>query len=45
MGDASLDWPRKMVEYGAMELADPEQVLDFLPSHLGVLKLSRVIRA
>jgi hypothetical protein len=39
MSDASLDWPEKMIEYGAMELADPEEVLDFLPSHEGVLKL------
>jgi len=39
MGNASLDWPEKMIEYGAMELAEPEEVLDFLPSHEGVLKL------
>ena len=39
MSDASLDWPEKMIEYGAMELAEPEEVLDFLPSHEGVLKL------
>lgn len=39
MNEASLDWPKKMIEYGAMELTDPEEVLDFLPSHKGILKL------
>jgi len=40
MNDSSLSWPKKMFEYGAMELTDPEEVLDFLPSHEGILKLA-----
>ena len=32
MNDLSLSWPRKMLEYGAVELTDPEEVLDVLPS-------------
>lgn len=32
MNDHSLSWPRAMERYGAMELNDPEQVLDVLPS-------------
>jgi len=37
--DASLSWPIKMLEYGAMVLNDPEEVLDYLPSNQGILKL------
>lgn len=37
--DASLSWPKKMLEYGAMILTDPEEVLDYLPSNQGILKL------
>jgi hypothetical protein len=40
MNDSSLSWPKKMFEYGAMELTDPEEVLDFLPSYEGILKLA-----
>jgi len=32
MNDSSLSWPKKMAMYGAMELTDPEEVLDVLPS-------------
>jgi len=39
MNETSLSWPKKMLEYGAMELTDPEEVLDFLPSHEGILKV------
>lgn len=39
MNETSLSWPKKMLEYGAMELNDPEEVLDFLPTHEGILKL------
>jgi hypothetical protein len=28
-----------MIEYGAMVLKDPEEVLDYLPSNHGILKL------
>lgn len=31
MKDSSLSWPKKMFEYGALELAEPEQVIDALP--------------
>lgn len=37
--DASLSWSKKMLEYGAMVLTDPEEVLDYLPSNQGILKL------
>ena len=37
--DASLSWPKKMLEYGAMVLTDPEDALDYLPSNQGILKL------
>jgi len=37
--DASLNWPKKMLEYGAMVLTDPEEVLDYLPSNQRILKL------
>lgn len=35
----SLSWPEKMIDYGAMVLTDPEEVLDYLPSNQGILKL------
>jgi DNA processing protein len=37
--DASLSWPKKMIDYGAIVLNDPEEVLDYLPSNQGILKL------
>ncbi len=30
--DSSLNWPRKMLRYGALELKEPKQILDVLPS-------------
>jgi len=39
MNDSSLSWPRKMLEYGAVELKDPEEVLDVLPSRERILKV------
>ncbi len=30
--DPSLNWPKRMMQYGALELNDPKQVLDILPS-------------
>ena len=30
--DASLDWPHEMIEYGAYALAEPEDLLEVLPS-------------
>jgi DNA processing protein len=32
MNDHSLSWPKDMEKYGAIELDDPEQVLEILPS-------------
>jgi DNA processing protein len=39
VNDDSLTWPKKMLDYGAMILTDPEQVLDFLPSNEVTLKI------
>ena len=39
VGNPSLKWPGKMLEYGAIELRDPEQVLEVLPSSNRVLKV------
>ena len=41
VNDSSLDWPKKMVMYGAVELTDPEQVLDVLPSRERILEVAR----
>jgi DNA processing protein len=30
--ESSLDWPKKMMKFGALELNDPKQVLEVLPS-------------
>ena len=35
----SLEWPRKMIQYGAIELKDVEQILDVLPSSERILKV------
>lgn len=32
MNDYSLSWPKKMINYGAVKLTDPEEVIDVLPS-------------
>ena len=32
MNDSSLSWPKKMLDYGAVELKKPEAVVDLLPS-------------
>lgn len=40
MNDSSLSWPKKMVMYGAMELTDPEEVLDVLPSRERILEVA-----
>jgi DNA processing protein len=39
MNDGSLSWPRKMEKYGAVELRDPEEVLDVLPSQERILEV------
>lgn len=32
ISDSSLSWPKRMLRYGALELTDPEQIIDLLPS-------------
>lgn len=41
VNDHSLRWPKTMLEYGALELSDPEEVLDFLPSSGRILKVAQ----
>src|SRR6266567_2376089 len=39
---SSLNWPKRMLRYGALELTSPEQVLDVLPSAERILiKIAR----
>lgn len=40
MKDHSLSWPREMERYGAMELREPEEVLDVLPFREGILEVA-----
>ena len=35
--NTQLSWPEKMLQYGAMELSDPEDLFEFLPSHLEMI--------
>lgn len=35
--NTQLTWPEKMLEYGAMELSNPEDMFEILPSHLEIL--------
>ncbi len=37
MNNDSLKWPKKMIEYGAVELTEPEEVIDMLPSSERIL--------
>ena len=39
LSNSELDWPKTMLEYGAMELADPMDVLEVIPSHLKMIDL------
>ncbi len=41
VNDRSLSWPKKMLEYGAIELTEPEEVLEFLPSSGRILKVAQ----
>jgi DNA processing protein len=41
LDDKSLIVPKKMLEYGAMRLSEPEQVLQFLPSQGRVLEIAQ----
>lgn len=37
---SSLTWPKKMLQYGAMELSDPKEIMDVLPSRGRILKVA-----
>jgi len=39
MHDPSLKWPKKMEMYGAMELRDPEEVLELIPCRERILEV------
>ena len=38
--NASLKWPKKMMEYGAVELTELDEILDMLPSSERILQLT-----
>ena len=40
MDKSSLTWPKKMLQYGAMILSDPEEVMEVLPSNGRILKVA-----
>ncbi len=35
--NTQLKWPEKMLQHGAMELLDPDDLFEFLPSHLEMI--------
>ncbi len=37
LNNTQLSWPKKMLQYGAMELSDPADMFEVLPSHLEML--------
>jgi DNA processing protein len=37
--ESSLSWPRKMLRFGALELTDPKQVLEALPSSKAISQI------
>ncbi len=39
MENSSLHWPQMMLKYGAIELDDPEEIFDFIPSREGIVNL------
>jgi len=41
LDDESLLMPKKMLEYGAMRLSEPDEVLEFLPSQDRVLEIAQ----
>jgi DNA processing protein len=41
LNDSSLRIPRKMLDYGAIELGNPEEILQFLPSSEPVLEIAQ----
>ena len=36
---SSLHWPKEMMHYGALELSDPEQIVEVLPSPERIMKI------
>jgi DNA processing protein len=40
VNNSSLSWPKKMMSYGALELEDPSQVMDVLPSSERIIKIA-----
>src|SRR2546425_1686758 len=40
VNNPSLSWPKKMMDYGALELDDPEQVVDALPSSKRIIEIA-----
>ena len=37
--NSRLNWPQKMLDYGAILLSDPQELLDFLPSNIKAINL------
>jgi DNA processing protein len=37
--NTSINWPQKMLKYGAVELSDPEEIFDYVPTYEGILNL------
>ena len=40
LNNPSLSWPKKMMSYGALELDDPDQVMNALPSSERIIKIA-----
>ena len=38
--NTSLAWPQKMLRYGAVELNDPEEIFDYVPTYEGILNMA-----
>ena len=39
VGNSSLNWPKRMMRFGAIELTDPKRVLEVLPSSKGISQI------
>jgi DNA processing protein len=37
--DNSLKWPKKMIDYGAVELSTPEEIIEAFPSRHRILEI------
>lgn len=40
MKNSTFTWPQKMLKYGAIELCDPEEIFDYIPTNEGILNLA-----